>query len=74
MVVWGLPFFLVGVGLIVISRKASKVTAATTSMEDASPLGSLLLGGAFVSLFLAAGLFFCWQGTSALINEARAKT
>lgn len=74
MVVWGLPFFLVGVGLIVIGRKASKVTDATTTMEEASPLGSLLLGGAFFSIFLAAGLFVCWQGINALIAGNRAKT
>ena len=74
MVAFSLCFFLVGVGVIIVSRKASRVTDATGGIEEASPRSSLLLSGAFASIFLAGGLFICWQGISACIGESRAKT
>jgi len=68
--IWGLMFFCVGLGIILMDRRGATASTRAT-MHQAAPRASLFLGGAFVSIFLAGGVFVCWQGISASLAERR---
>jgi hypothetical protein len=78
LVIWGLLFSLVGVGLIIVSAKQLRTGQAwsrnASSAEVGEGFGGFLMAGSFVTLFLLAGLFVLWQGISGILTEIRAKS